>query len=163
MSKKCMVPCFVCGEELDAAYEYELQPSDGTAFQTYGHYGSTFWDSFNGEELALIICDSCLRKHPERLARHKRFRKVVVMEPPYQAKESQRMQARTIVGREWLDHEPVPYFEGPEDEDEVEIEPEDVGTLTGFHIEWVRNWPELKESMLKRFEEYDREWDEAHP
>jgi hypothetical protein len=41
--------------------EADNQPYQGTEFRTEGHYGSTFWDSFDGEELVLNICDKCLR------------------------------------------------------------------------------------------------------
>src|SRR5690606_14388202 len=62
MSAEAMLPCFKCGKTLRNAFaEQENQPADGTEFRTYGHYGSTFWDSFDGEELVLNVCDDCLR------------------------------------------------------------------------------------------------------
>lgn len=131
---KAMLPCLVCGDEIDAVFS-ETQPSEGTQFSTYGHYGSTFWDSFNGEELVLNVCDDCLEKHKNRLARHKRL-KFVYCEG-------------FIVGREWLKREQVPYFDGPEDEDRIEIEPEEIGVLEGYKIEWAENWKSTKESALE--------------
>jgi len=142
--QEAMLPCFVCGIKVERAFDYELQPSDATTFTTYGHYGSTFWDSFVGEEIAIIICDECLKNRTNRIARHKRFRQVVVLD------DTGRFKSRYIVGREWLDREPVPYFEGDEDDnDEVPIQAEDIGVLTGYNIEWVKDWPTLKEHILE--------------
>lgn len=74
MSKKAMLPCFKCGRVLDNVFaDVDNQPYGGTEFRTYGHYGSTFWDSFDGEELVLNICDDCLREHSKRLAQHRRY------------------------------------------------------------------------------------------
>lgn len=71
--KESMLPCFKCGVTLMNAVPNALnQPSGGTEFSTEGHYGSTFWDSFNGEYLVLNICDDCLSAHAERLAIQKR-------------------------------------------------------------------------------------------
>lgn len=152
----CMLPCFKCGSPVERVFEYELQPSDATTFTTYGHYGSTFWDDFVGEEIAIIICDSCLREHTDRIARHKRFRKIVVEYPPM---GDRGIVSHGIVGREWLDHEPVPYFEGEHNdtEDQIVIEPEEVGVLAGDRIEWVGNWQRTKESVLECWADYDKE------
>lgn len=63
------LPCFACGAVLLNVFPTsENQPDEGTAFRTRGHYGSTFWDDFDGEELILNICDPCLRAHTDRLA-----------------------------------------------------------------------------------------------
>lgn len=62
------LPCFVCGTELFNIFPTsENQPDEGTAFRTRGHYGSTFWDDFDGVELILNVCDPCLRLSTERL------------------------------------------------------------------------------------------------
>lgn len=116
MSEKAMLPCFVCGVELDnVSHDSTNQPYDGTEFQTYGHYGSTFWDSFGGEQLIVNICDDCLRAHTERLGRHKRFRTIHIR--------------RYFIGKEWLQREIVPYFDGPEDDDALEVEVDDLDEL----------------------------------
>lgn len=82
MSTEAMLPCFKCGKTLLNAFEsQENQPSEGTEFRTYGHYGSTFWDSFDGEELVLNVCDNCLREHGDRLATQARPEKVVQYAP----------------------------------------------------------------------------------
>lgn len=152
MSKDAMLPCFVCGAELQNSFgDVDNQPSQGTEFRTYGHYGSTFWDSFNGEELIINICDPCLRSRTAGrydglpwMARQRRWRRVVIDDT------RGKFVSKTVVGREWLDREMVPYFDGPEDEDDVvSIEPEEIGVLTGFKIEWVENWHDIKTSILE--------------
>jgi hypothetical protein len=150
VSKEAMLPCLVCGTVLQNSFEDAInQPEEGTEFSTYGHYGSTFWDSFNGEELVLNVCDACLQKHPERLGRQKTFRRVVVTET------ISGLRAENVVGREWLHHELVPYFEGPEDEDTVSIEPNEIGVLTGYQIEWVKDWREIKQRLVTQFRAED--------
>lgn len=62
------LPCFVCGTPLTNIFpSSDNQPDEGTEFRTRGHYGSTFWDSFDGEDLILNVCDPCLRLGSERL------------------------------------------------------------------------------------------------
>lgn len=131
-----MLPCLVCGKVLQNWMpECTNQPYDGTEFRTYGHYGSSFWDSLNGEELVLTICDDCLRERKERLGRHQRARQVLC--------------EGVWVGREWLDREMVPYFDGPEDdESSITVEIEEMGTKMG-RIEWVGHWPAIRESLLE--------------
>jgi hypothetical protein len=41
----------------------------------------------------------------------------------------------------------VPYFEGPEDDDEIGIEVQEIGVLTGYKIEWVDNWRDIKTDL----------------
>jgi hypothetical protein len=73
MSITAYLPCFVCGRELPNVMEdCDNQPYEGTVFTTEGHYGSTFWDSFDCEELVLTICDACLRARTGRLGQQKR-------------------------------------------------------------------------------------------
>src|ERR1035437_946333 len=71
-----ILPCIVCGivkesigptGYVDYPERFEHQPYGATTFYTYGHYGSTFWDSFDGEQLVLCVCDDCLRKNHDRL------------------------------------------------------------------------------------------------
>jgi len=69
---KNVVNCFKCDLELDYAGHLEggnqvqmNQPSNGLAFRTYGHYGSTFFDPFREAAwLEIAICDACMRAHP---------------------------------------------------------------------------------------------------
>lgn len=44
-----------------------VAPYGATQFQTGGHYGSTFWDSFEGELLQITVCDACLETSRARL------------------------------------------------------------------------------------------------
>lgn len=146
------LPCIACGTVLDRVFDDPFMPSDGTQFTTYGHYGSTFWDSFDGEELVLIVCDDCLKAHTDRLARHKRYRKLVVDTPTSNGRF-----APMIVGRAWLDRETLPYFDGPEDHDELEIGIEEIGseTLPGRN-EWASNWREIKANLVRAWAEWDK-------
>lgn len=129
MSREAMVPCFTCGTTLgNVAEEAVNQPDGGTEFRTYGHYGSTFWDSFDGEQIIVNICDECLREHTDRILRLKRFRRVVSSAD------------RQTVGRRWLNRYAVPWFDGDEDNDQETVDPEDVGTdIPG--IEWSGHEP----------------------
>lgn len=75
-----ILPCIVCGVVKEPVFkdgvglstprypeQWEHQPYGATTFYTHGHYGSTFWDSFDGEQLVVCICDDCLRKNHARL------------------------------------------------------------------------------------------------
>lgn len=138
MSREAMLPCFVCGTTLRNAFpDGENQPDEGTEFRTYGAYGSTFWDSFDGEELVLNICDDCLRAHTDRLAQHKRFRPV----------KSSAGGLPLVVGKHWVDRPMVPYT-GNTDDGDMKIEPEEIGTDLP-HTEWPDNAAELREYAVK--------------
>ena len=69
-----LLPCIVCGkvhESSDSGYKGpkpSFQQHDATVFSTVGNYGSTFWDSFDNEHCVIVVCDECLRAHPERIA-----------------------------------------------------------------------------------------------
>jgi hypothetical protein len=151
MGKDAMFPCIACGKVLANVFEdAENQPSGGTEFRTFGHYGSTFWDSFAGEEIVINVCDECLNKKPARIGRHKRCRTIVVED----ARGA--LRATTTVGRQWVTREIVPYFRGPEDEDPITIEVHEIGLLNressrGYdRIEWVGNWREIKASLMRQ-------------
>jgi hypothetical protein len=145
MSKDAMLPCFICGTTLrNVMDDTDNQPSGGTEFRTYGHYGSTFWDSFEGEEIVINFCDECLNKGTARIARQRRWRKIVVS-----SLISGTIPAVTPVGRQWITHEMVPWFRGPEDTDQVVIEVEEIGVLKGDRIEWVDGWRDIKRSLIE--------------
>lgn len=56
------LPCIVCDKKLEPAFDETInQPSDGLAFQTRGHYGSTFFDPMDGSWIEVNICDECLK------------------------------------------------------------------------------------------------------
>lgn len=66
-----LLPCLICGKKLDPAISNDKennQPADGTAFASYGHYGSTVWDPQMGTRvrLEITICDLCLIASKER-------------------------------------------------------------------------------------------------
>jgi hypothetical protein len=134
-----MLPCIICGATLDNVMDDAInQPSEGTQFATLGHYGSTFWDSFDGEEIVVNICDECLAGHKDKLGRVKRYRNIKVDDPRLP-------RVKTTVGRQWIDREMVPYFDGEEDKDQVTIEPEEIGNLPSYdRVEWATNWREIK-------------------
>jgi len=122
MSKDALLPCFVCGKILENVFEHsENQPYAATEFRTYGHYGSTFWDSFDGEELVLNICDPCLEDRTGRLAQHKRYL-------PVRSSDG-------LVGRQWVER-PMVLYTGHTDDTAASVDDEEVGTvMSGF--EWL--------------------------
>ena len=75
MSKMAALPCFKCGREIENVWEHcDNQPYGATEFRTQGHYGSTFWDSWDSydkEDLILNVCDECLTEHTARLGLQK--------------------------------------------------------------------------------------------
>lgn len=59
------LPCIKCGKPLEnvSADEDENQPSGGTEFTSYGHYGSTIHDELFEEvrmQLVVNVCDTCI-------------------------------------------------------------------------------------------------------
>lgn len=55
--------CIACGTELANIMEGEgVQPDDGLAFVTTGHYGTTVFDPMDETKLIAVVCDACLRK-----------------------------------------------------------------------------------------------------
>lgn len=136
MSQDAMLPCFKCGKTLpNVCPEFdENQPYGGTEFRTYGHYGSTFWDDFHGEELVLNVCDKCLTDYRVRLAQHKRFLPI-------------RCEGMTGFGRHWVDRPMVPYT-GHTDHTELTVEPEELGTNLP-NVEWVGDIEERKAFIME--------------
>ena len=43
-----------------------VHPSDGTAFYTSGHYGSTVFDPMDGTVAEIVICNLCMSGHKEK-------------------------------------------------------------------------------------------------
>lgn len=113
MSAKAL-PCIVCGVELDnVTADSDNQPSDGTAFWTSGHYGSTFFDPMDGQQIEITVCDDCLRDRRDRIGWHRAYRLIKC--------------ASVIVGRERLDRPLVPFTEQDGEELAMEVEPEQLG------------------------------------
>jgi hypothetical protein len=52
------IKCIVCDTELQDYGDY--QPDGGTAFHSYGHYGSAVTDHMDGTVTSLAVCDSCM-------------------------------------------------------------------------------------------------------
>lgn len=66
-----LLPCFKCGKKLDSALPgrpQDNQPYAGTAFYSPGHYGSTFFDPMDGQQIEITICDDCLSKNQGAIA-----------------------------------------------------------------------------------------------
>ena len=150
MAKDAMLACICCNTPLrNVTDDVDNQPSEGTEFRTFGHYGSTFWDSMDGEEIVINVCDTCLQTHTGAIARHKRYVSIVVVDPTTQNR------VPVTVGRQWITREMVPYFPGPEDTDQVTIEPEEIGSLPDSYgrIEWVQNWREIKRGIVDALDE----------
>lgn len=135
MSHEAMLPCFKCGKTLPKVFaESQNQPYGGTEFRTEGHYGSTFWDSFDGEELVLSVCDDCLREHSDRLAQHKVYLPV-------------RCEGMTGFGRQVVDRPLVPYTGNP-DTTAAHVLPEELGTdIKG--VEWAADIDAMREDLLR--------------
>lgn len=132
MSEEAMLPCFKCGRVMRNVFvEADNQPDGGTEFRTYGHYGSTFWDSFDGEEIVINICDECLRAHVERVAQHKRYLPI-------------RCAGMTGFGQYWVERPMVP-FTGYTDPTVLDVEVEDLGSADLKHAEWVPDIAERKQ------------------
>lgn len=56
------LPCIRCGKKLEPVQEGYNQPYRGTTFISYGHYGSTIFDSMNEKYIELNICDECINE-----------------------------------------------------------------------------------------------------
>lgn len=132
---EAMLPCIVCGKRLPSVIEgSDNQPYGGTEFTTYGHYGSTFWDNFYGEQLVLTVCDDCLRSRSDRLGQQKRFLPV-------------RCEGMQGFGRQWVDRPMVPYS-GNCDDGEIRVDAEELGADMP-NMEWADDIAELKANLLQ--------------
>lgn len=69
MSDTAFVRCVMCDKELRNCGDpfSENQPVEGTAFRSYGHYGSTAFDAMDGSWIEVNFCDPCLRAASVRL------------------------------------------------------------------------------------------------
>lgn len=133
MSQEAMLPCLKCGKSLPNAISgVDNQPYGGTVFRTEGHYGSTFWDSFDGEELIINVCDDCLRENRDRLGQQKIYLPVVAGRVG-------------MVGRQWVDR-PMVHYTGSRDDGNIKIEPEEIGVDSA--IEWAPKVNEIREFAI---------------
>ena len=135
MSEKAYLPCFKCGKVLPNAFiDCDNQPFGGTEFRTQGHYGSTFWDSFDNEDLVLNICDDCLRAHTDRLGQQKMALPV-------------KCEGMTGFGEQKVNR-PLVAYTGKPDDTCVRYSPEDLGT--DDEVDWVPDIAERKSDLLSR-------------
>lgn len=55
------LPCIICRTPLKNVFDdCANQPSQGLAFKSKGHYGSTAFDPMDGTHLEINLCDICL-------------------------------------------------------------------------------------------------------
>lgn len=136
MSKQAYLPCFKCGKTLDNVFEdSDNQPYGGTCFTTEGHYGSTFWDSFDGESIVINICDSCLTEHQQRIGQQKTWMPI--------------MCEGMLVGRYMVDR-PLVAFTGNPDGEKLNVEIEELGnTESGSRIQWAWDIQEIKQALMQ--------------
>lgn len=62
-----MLKCFKCDRSLTNAFMDGIQPIEGTAFLTHGHYGSTYFDPMDGSKIEIVICDKCLIENEDKI------------------------------------------------------------------------------------------------
>jgi len=137
MSYNAYLPCFKCGNVLQNIFmEADNQPYEGTVFRTQGQYGSTFWDSFDGEDLVLNVCDRCLVQYRERLGQQKVWKPI-------------RCQGMTGFGRVHVDR-PLVAYTGNMDDTVFDVHVDDLGTdLDGdVEVEWAFDIAERKDALL---------------
>jgi len=128
------LPCIVCGVVLpNVSPEWsDNQPSEGTAFITHGHYGSTVFDPMNGNLIEITVCDECLKKASEQQR--------VLLSRDYKPVRAVLEGSRhpMTVGHTKAERLPVlwDYKANLEDDDEaLHIEAEEVGVIKG--VEWA--------------------------
>lgn len=75
MAELRVLPCFVCGRQLEPAYDKPddkviwVQPYDANKFSSSGHYGATYFDDMHGQ-IAINVCTGCLEEHEDRIAHY---------------------------------------------------------------------------------------------
>lgn len=53
--------CLKCEKELEnIGGSAAVQPMDGLAFGSRGHYGTAVFDPMNGDAIEIVVCDQCL-------------------------------------------------------------------------------------------------------
>lgn len=139
------LPCIACGKQLQNSFEdVENQPSEGTAFHTHGHYGSTIFDPMDGQYLELNVCDDCLRKHSDRVLLSRKAKPVLC--------DGVLVGWCKTPGRPLMPWNPdleEPTFDRAEGDNVLHVEREDIGSDLYPEIEWTKGamaWAEdLKE------------------
>ena len=65
------INCIICAAELENWGVYPpnktvVHPIGGTAFRTYGNYGSGVFDPMDASYLDIVVCDQCLKARLDR-------------------------------------------------------------------------------------------------
>lgn len=110
------LPCVRCDVRLSNVMgDCDNQPIDGTAFTSGGHYGSTFFDPMDGQQIEINICDPCLvvLRDKQAIAWRQAYRDIKC--------------AGVYVGREQLVRPLVPFTEQDEQHLEMDVDPSDLG------------------------------------
>lgn len=69
MIEPTLVPCFVCGKQLDRVHDdFEMHPYGAVLCRTDGNYGSRVLDSgiSDREMVVFLVCDDCLIERADR-------------------------------------------------------------------------------------------------
>jgi len=90
------------------------------------------WDSFDGEDLVLTVCDDCLLAHTKRLGQQKRYLPV------------RTHSSMSGLGRYWVDRPSVAHSGCP-DTGELLVDEDELGALAG--VEWVPDIAERKTAL----------------
>ena len=122
MSVDAFLPCFVCGKKLENALDADNQPYGANVFRTDGHYGATFWDSFDYEDIVINVCTPCLETRKERIGQQKMYQPI-------------RCEGMTGFGRLSVDR-PLVAYTGKPDDTFAYVNEDELGTdIPG--VEWV--------------------------
>ena len=121
---KFSLPCIVCEKPLQNVFGgSDNQPYCGTEFTTYGHYGSTIHDSYDGlhlddttgEAIQLVvnICDTCIVRAIDAGVIQGRSKTVALSRQPLTERERAWVLAQNekTYGSAWGKDEPVDYRE----------------------------------------------------
>ena len=119
---KLALPCVKCGKPLENCdSDTDNQPSGGTEFHTYGHYGSTIHDErmklgdgLNEDNiLALIvnICDTCILRAIDEGAIQSRSKEIALSRHPVDPEQRAWVLAQNEkhYGSAWGEDVPVDY------------------------------------------------------
>jgi hypothetical protein len=60
MIERATLNCFRCDRLLNNITPSGVQPVDGLAFHSYGHYGTSYFDPLDGTCIQIAVCDECL-------------------------------------------------------------------------------------------------------
>jgi hypothetical protein len=121
MSKDALA-CIACGARLGNVAAADNQPLDGLAFTTTGHYGTTFFDPMDGQQLEINVCDECLQKNTDKIGWRRAYREI----------ECEGVQ----VGLEYLDRPMVPFTGQDDFEPPVSVGVEDLGKPLTRRVMW---------------------------